>query len=113
MKTELWLLSIFLFLLFVSAALADNAPMPADPILNGVPHNANMRVDNDGNLEKDEYEVISANGSITRALCPYTCEMRGLPKQNCKQWTSVRDKSLCYVQDTRIPSDAIHWGGVK
>jgi len=66
-----------------------------------------MVEDKDGNLASNEFEVISTNNSITRALCPYSCEMRGLPKKFCKTWQSKQDPSMCYVQDTRIPSDAI------
>ncbi len=56
------------------------------------------------------YEVVSTNGSITRSLCPYTCEMHGLPRSHCRTWQSKQDPTRCYVQDTRIPSDAIHLG---
>lgn len=72
-----------------------------------------MTEDKDGVLVAGEYEVISTNGSITRSKCPYTCEMRGLPKQYCKTWQSLKDKELCYVQDTRIPSNAIEFGANK
>lgn len=65
----------------------------------------------DGELKPNEYEVISTNGSITRAFCPYTCAMRGLKAKHCKTWRSLYDPKLCYVQDTRIKSDAIDWGG--
>ena len=61
-------------------------------------------------LKPNEYEVISTNGSITRALCPYTCAMRGLDAKYCKTWRSLNDPKLCYVQDTRIKTDAIDWG---
>ena len=64
----------------------------------------------DGILKPNEYEVISTNDSITRALCPYTCAMRGIEAKYCKAWRSVIEPTLCYVQDTRIPSDAISWG---
>ena len=66
-----------------------------------------MNLDQDGVLAMNEYEVISMNDSITRAKCPYTCEMRGIPKESCKTWQSQQDKQLCYVQDTRIASNAI------
>lgn len=71
---------------------------------------AAMVEDDDGILEANEYEVIDPAGSITRALCPYTCAMRGLEARHCKTWRSVSDPKLCYVQDTRIPTDAINWG---
>jgi hypothetical protein len=64
----------------------------------------------DGELKANEYEVISTNDSIFRAFCPYTCAMRGLEAKYCKTWRSLIDPKLCYVQDTRIPSNAIKWG---
>jgi hypothetical protein len=70
-----------------------------------------MRENQDGVLKVGEYIVISPNGSITRALCPYTCEMRGLPREHCKAWKSVSIKNECYLQDTRIPSEAIRFPG--
>lgn len=66
-----------------------------------------MKEDADGELIPGEYTVISPNGSITRALCPYTCDMRGLPKNSCKSWRSKSDSTQCYLQDTRIPSSAV------
>lgn len=66
-----------------------------------------MTENTDGELAPGQYEVISTNGSITRALCPYTCAMRRIPKGVCKVWRSRRDPNLCYVQDMRLPSDAI------
>lgn len=77
----------------------------------GSPNSSTMVEDSDGTLQRNEYETVSMNDSITRALCPYTCEMRGLPKQSCRTWQSQNDPSLCYVQDTRIPSNAIALGG--
>jgi hypothetical protein len=62
-------------------------------------------------LKPNEYEVISTNGAITRATCPYTCGMRGLEAKHCKTWRSLSNPKLCYVQDTRLKSDAIDWGG--
>lgn len=58
-------------------------------------------------LTPGTYETVSTNGSITRALCPYTCDMRGLPKEHCKTWASKQEPSKCYVQDTRLQSNAI------
>ena len=40
-------------------------------------------------LQPNEYEVISTNGAITRAICPYTCAMRGLETKHCKTWRSL------------------------
>ena len=65
----------------------------------------------DGNLKANKFEVIDLNGSITRAFCPYTCAMRGIEAKHCKTWRSLNDPNLCYVQDTRIHSEAIKWGG--
>lgn len=57
--------------------------------------------------QKQGVEVISSNGAVTRAPCPYTCEMRGLPLEHCKTWPSPSDPGQCYVWDTRLPQDAI------
>jgi hypothetical protein len=67
----------------------------------------------DGELKPNEYEVISTNGAITRAFCPYTCAMRGLETKHCKTWRSSNDPKLCYVQDTRLKTNAIKWEGVN
>ena len=80
---------------------------PASAAGPGGQHGQNMREDVDGNLQHGEYIKISPNGSITRALCPYSCNMRGIPQGNCKTWKSVQHPDQCYVQDTRIPSDAV------
>lgn len=72
---------------------------------------SSMKEDMDGRLEPGEYTVISPNGSITRSFCPYTCEMRGLPKEHCKAWKSVMNPELCYLQDTRITSAAVKFSG--
>lgn len=72
---------------------------------NLAPH-PTMSEDTDGDLKSGEYIVISPNGSITRSICPYTCEMRGLPKDYCKTWKSITNEE-CYVQDTRISSGAM------
>ena len=72
---------------------------------------ATMVEDEDGYLKENEYEVISTNGAITRAFCPYTCAMRGLETKDCKAWRSLNDPELCYVQDNRVPTAAIKWGG--
>ena len=66
-----------------------------------------MVEDKDGDIQPNEYRVISVNGSTTRRPCPYTCEMRQIPKESCKEWKSLED-SECYVQDLRIGgSDAM------
>jgi hypothetical protein len=70
-----------------------------------------MRENTDGILKEGEYIIISPNGSITRALCPYTCEMRGLPEKHCRSWKSISIVNECYLQDTRIPSEAIKFPG--
>lgn len=66
-----------------------------------------MREDKDGDLQPGEYTVIDTKGGTTRAHCPYTCTDRGLPAEHCKAWQSASDKSLCYLQDTRIASAAV------
>lgn len=65
-----------------------------------------MRIDTDGIIEKDEYRIISENGRLTRRPCPYTCEMRGIPKKYCHEFHSI-DGSECYIEDTRLPDDAL------
>lgn len=60
-----------------------------------------------GELKENEYEVISTNDSIRRALCPYTCKMRGIPKSHCREWRSQINRQKCYVQDTSLPSEAV------
>lgn len=83
-----------------------NGAVPAQSNPSLAPH-PSMKENQDGELKAGEYEVISMNGSITRALCPYTCEMRGLPKQACKSWKSAQEPEKCYLQDTRLPSNAV------
>jgi hypothetical protein len=63
--------------------------------------------------EPDDVEVVSMNGSVTRAKCPYTCEMRGIPRKFCREWKSRMYGDRCYVQDTRLPSNAVPIGGDK
>lgn len=84
---------------------------PATPQVLGERGAETMVEDDDGYLKANEYEVISTNGAITRAFCPYTCAMRDLPAEHCKTWRSLNDPELCYVQDTRVSSAAIKWGG--
>ena len=65
-----------------------------------------MHEDKDGEIAADEYQIISVNGGVTRRPCPYTCEMRGIPRDHCKEWTS-NNKVDCYVQDTSKPADVM------
>ena len=85
---------------------AEEVKQAEQPI---APH-PSMTENKDGVLKQGEYEVISTNGSVTRSFCPYTCEMRGLPKQYCRTWKSVQEPDKCYVQDTRLPSEAVPIG---
>lgn len=89
----------------VSSANALPVPERASEMVSSVPHKADMKPDTDGNLEKGEYEIITPNGAVTRAFCPYTCDMRGLPASRCKAWPSASEPEKCYVQDTSMPSD--------
>lgn len=57
-----------------------------------------------------EVEVVSANGSVTRAKCPHTCADRKIPKSSCKEWRSKMYPDVCYVEDTSKPSNAIPLG---
>ena len=66
-----------------------------------------MQEDKDGILKPGEYIVISPNGAVTRAFCPYTCSDRGLSKENCKTWSSISNPNECYVWDTRLPNDVV------
>lgn len=61
----------------------------------------------------DDVEVISMNGSITRGKCPHTCEDRNIPRKDCKEWRSKMYGDRCYVEDLRMPSNAIADGGAK
>lgn len=61
----------------------------------------------DGDLQRGEYEIIDMSGGVTRSPCPYTCQDRGLSSKNCRAWQSQLDRRMCYVQDSRIPSQAI------
>lgn len=90
--------------LFVLLLLTTSIAAYADTVLNPP---TSMVEDTDGNIQANEYRVISANGSTSRRPCPYTCEMRQIPKEQCKEWKSLED-SECYVQDLRIGgSDAM------
>ncbi|MCB0324075.1 MAG: lipid-binding SYLF domain-containing protein [Bdellovibrionales bacterium] len=63
-----------------------------------------------GPVQADEYVIVDLTGSVTRSPCPYTCQDRGLAQANCRAWPSKQDPKECYVQDTRIPSDAFYEG---
>lgn len=91
---------------FFSLVICVAATIDVQAQNNRAPH-PSMTEDVDGDLKTGEYIVVSPNGSITRALCPYTCEMRGLPPEHCKTWPSKSNPSECYIQDTRIASEAV------
>ena len=63
--------------------------------------------DGDGMLASDEYRIIDPDGATTRRPCPYTCKMRGIPKNQCKEWRSASNPDDCYVQDTSLGGDAM------
>lgn len=87
---------LVILILNISPALAENRPS-----------NTEMKADQDGKIEADEYRLISANGGLTRRPCPYTCEMRGIPRENCKEFKST-DGSECYVEDKRLSQNAVN-----
>ena len=101
--------AVYLYLSSFSALAAAQTPVPAAPVdthpASG--SHAAMREDKDGDFQTGEYTVIDTKGATTRAHCPYTCADRGLAAEHCKAWQSASDKSLCYLQDKRIPTDAI------
>ena len=101
--------ALFSSLGLTSPAFAEDAMVGTPPKNSLAPH-PSMKENEDGNLKQGEYEVISTNGSVTRAFCPYTCEMRGLPAKNCKSWKSLQEPDKCYLQDTRLPSNAVPMG---
>ncbi len=108
------MITLTLFVLLTLSAYAGEKTQGENSAIKNIETEriATTMVENrDGELKPNEYEVISTNGSITRAFCPYTCAMRGLEGKHCKTWRSLSDPKLCYVQDTRIKSDAIDWGG--
>lgn len=113
MKIRLTLSLLLVSLFSAFPALADDpagAEVKDNPPAGTLAPHPSMKENTDGELRQGEYEVISMNGGVTRAFCPYTCEMRGLPKQHCRTWQSLQDKTKCYVEDTRIPSQAIPIG---
>lgn len=94
----------------VATAAGTSAAITGSPAKDVLAPHPSMKENTDGILKSGEYEVISTNGSISRSVCPYTCEMRGLPKQYCRAWPSKQDPSRCYLEDTRIPSSAVPLG---
>lgn len=66
-----------------------------------------LQQDMDGQLEEKEYRCISSNCSVTRAVCPHTCEDRGLAPENCQTWKSKSNEQECYVKDTRYDTDVM------
>lgn len=64
----------------------------------------NWQEDTDGDVGPNEYRVIDPHGAVTRRPCPWSCEMRGIPKEHCKEWKSITNAvdGECYVQDLRI-----------
>jgi len=112
MKKMTVLTIVTIFVLLPLTAYAGEKTQGENSAIKNIETERTPMVENrDGDLKPNEYEVISTNGAITRAFCPYTCAMRGLEAKYCKTWRSVEDPKLCYVQDTRLQTDAIKWGG--
>lgn len=109
MKREITLsiLAIFICALSAWAEPADNEVSDASRASMEAAEQPTMHKDADGVLGRGEYEEISQNGALTRALCPYTCADRGIPKEHCRTWPSKMDPTLCYVWDTRLPNEAV------
>jgi|PlaIllAssembly_1097288.scaffolds.fasta_scaffold1157494_1 hypothetical protein len=109
------IIALTILVLLPLIAYAGEKAQEKNPAINNIEtgRTAAPMVENHGGgeLKPNEYEVISTNGAITRAFCPYTCAMRGLEVKHCKTWRSLSDPKLCYVQDTRLKTDAIDWGG--
>jgi hypothetical protein len=95
------------FMIYVYLTILFHSFLPSSIHAEELAPHPEMRENTDGILKKGEYIVISPNGSMTRALCPYTCEMRGLPEAHCKSWKSLSNVNECYLQDTRVPSEAV------
>lgn len=66
-----------------------------------------LQQDMDGQLEEKEYRCVSSNCSVTRAVCPHTCEDRGLAPENCQTWKSKSNEQECYVKDSRYDTDVM------
>ncbi len=105
------ILTIFSILnLLTPLSYAENLKSETDPTAkNSAAKMRAMKLDNNGLLEKDEYEFVSKNESIARALCPYNCVDRGLSSKDCRAWSSIQDPTKCYVQDLRLQSEAINF----
>ena len=104
-------LAFFLAIALISTACSTTEDTRASLDINRletpqVQLTGQMRADTDGVIESDEYRVISENGRLTRRPCPYTCEMRGIPRIHCHEIRSI-DGSECYIEDTRLPDDAL------
>ncbi|HQH25868.1 MAG TPA: hypothetical protein PLP17_00615 [Oligoflexia bacterium] len=113
MKMFMTLVLILLFPTAQAAAECSDTHKSAAPEKTAESALPAMIEDSDGDVKKNQFVRIDPQGSITRALCPYTCEMRGLPKEHCRMWRSQIDPQQCYVQDTRIASNAIRFGADK
>ena len=94
-----------------STASAQTPGLTNSDAASAAAKHPSMREDKDGDLQPGEYTVIDTKGGTTRAHCPYVCADRGLPPEHCKAWESASDKTLCYLQDTRIHSDAVPLDG--
>ena len=107
------IIALTIFVLLPLIAYAGEKEQEKNPVMSNIETGRTPMVENRGGseLKPNEYEAIDTSGAITRALCPYTCAMRGLEAKHCKTWRSLSNPKLCYVQDTRIKSDAIDWGG--
>jgi hypothetical protein len=77
------------------------------PQIKGISNRVLVDLDRDAPIPPNQYVKVDIEGGVTKSTCPYTCEDRGLAKEYCKIWESVLDPNECYVQDIRIPSDAI------
>jgi hypothetical protein len=107
------IIALTILVLLPLIAYAGEKEQEKNPAISNIESERTPMVENRGGheLKPNEYEVISTNGAITRAICPYTCAMRGLEAKHCKTWRSLSNPKLCYAQDTRLESDAIDWGG--
>ena len=107
------IIALTILVLLPLIAYAGEKELEKNQAINNIETERTPMLENRGGseLKPNEFEVISTNGAITRAICPYTCAMRGLEAKHCKTWRSVSNPKLCYVQDTRLETDAIDWGG--
>ena len=107
---KLHLMTLVLVLLVCFPAGAEQLPPGASAVwsetaLRNANH-PNMTLSTDV-VRPGSYVIVDQSGSITRSTCPYSCKDRGLPENHCRSWPSVSNPGECYVQDTRIRSDAI------